>query len=181
MGHWHAHLQCITDMPCMTLGESLTAFSYAQQAHGYICSTRQPVRVLTEANSPDASDCNFGGHWCLWSRFVSTETYLTTTNFSLFRIWPSASNAVIPPWCGDHFHRGMPQGTSKCPSHCARETSHQAPQRHSCFQHRNLEWHPNLLSVEVFIDKLLPLIDRLTILANGNSQCYLCSPLNVYQ
>ena len=23
MGHWHAHLQCITDMPCMTLGESL--------------------------------------------------------------------------------------------------------------------------------------------------------------
>ena len=31
-GYWYAHLQCITDMPCMTLGESLTGVGYAQQA-----------------------------------------------------------------------------------------------------------------------------------------------------
>ena len=31
-GQWYAHLQCLTDMPCMTLGESLTGIGYAQQA-----------------------------------------------------------------------------------------------------------------------------------------------------
>ena len=60
-------------------------------------TTAEHSKQENEANSPDASDCNFGGHWCLWSRFVSTDSYLTTTNFSLFRLWPSASNAVIPP------------------------------------------------------------------------------------
>ena len=34
-----------TDMPCMTLRESLTDVSYAQQ-NGYMCSARQPVWVL---------------------------------------------------------------------------------------------------------------------------------------
>jgi hypothetical protein len=32
MGHLHVHLQCLTDMPCMTLGESLKSIGDAQQA-----------------------------------------------------------------------------------------------------------------------------------------------------
>ena len=38
-------IQWVTDMLCMTLGESLTGVSYAQP-EGYTCSARQPVRVL---------------------------------------------------------------------------------------------------------------------------------------
>ena len=42
MGHRHAHLQCITDMLCMTLGGSLTGVSNAQPDF-YTRSARQPV------------------------------------------------------------------------------------------------------------------------------------------
>ena len=35
-----------TDMPCMTLGESLTGIGYAQQAMDYTCGARQPAWVL---------------------------------------------------------------------------------------------------------------------------------------
>ena len=50
MGHWHAHLQCLTDMPCMTLGESLTGIGNAQQTWGYTSSAWQPVWVLQRLN-----------------------------------------------------------------------------------------------------------------------------------
>jgi len=41
-----------------------------------------------QANSPDASDEDFCGQWFLWSRFVSTGSYLTATNFSFFSDGP---------------------------------------------------------------------------------------------
>ena len=35
-----------------------------------VATTAKHSKQENEANSPDASDCNFGGHWFLWSRFL---------------------------------------------------------------------------------------------------------------
>ncbi len=48
MGRQYVYLQCITDMPCMTLGESLIAVSYTQQA-GLHMQRYAACMSLTEA------------------------------------------------------------------------------------------------------------------------------------
>ena len=40
-GHWHAHLQCLTDMPCMTLGGHWQALAMHNSMATH--SARQPV------------------------------------------------------------------------------------------------------------------------------------------
>ena len=55
------HLQCITDMPCMTPGESLKGISYAKQVC-YTCSAGQPCLSITEALCLSVTSTGKVGH-----------------------------------------------------------------------------------------------------------------------